>query len=111
MMADVIDLAQAKLERSPHKTGHVKCGACGHHWVAVVPADQPEGFECPSCGTHRGMWDYPFDIQEGDAGYHCGLCGHDGWIIAVKPSGHRYIVCKSCGSIDRWPFGTTEPQS
>jgi len=96
----VIDFAQAKIEAGRHKSGRVKCGACKHEWVAVVPADAPEGFECPSCGTMRGMWNYPFDIEDGDASYRCGVCGHDGWILAAKKSGHRYIVCKACGNVD-----------
>jgi DNA-directed RNA polymerase subunit RPC12/RpoP len=104
-MADnVVDFAQAKLEASPHKTGQVKCGACKHTWVCVVPAETPEGFECPSCGTMRGLWNHGFDIASGDASYRCGSCEHDGWILAVKPSGHQYIVCKSCGNIDRPPI-------
>jgi len=100
----VIDFAQAKLEASPHKTGQVKCGACKHEWVAVVPADAPECFECPNCGTMRGMWNYGFDIEAGDASFRCKNCQHDGFILAVKPSGHEYIVCKSCGTIDRPPI-------
>lgn len=102
-MSEVVDLAAERLARGRHKCGQVRCGACGHTWEAVVPADAPEGFECPSCGTHRGMWDYPFDVEVGDATYRCATCGHDGWLLAAKPSGHRFIVCKSCGHIEDQP--------
>jgi DNA-directed RNA polymerase subunit RPC12/RpoP len=100
----VVDFAQKKLESSPHKTGEVKCVACKHTWIAVVPADAADGFECPNCNTMRGMWNYGFDIEAGDASFRCMNCEYDGFIIAVKPSGHNYIVCKSCGTIDRPPM-------
>jgi hypothetical protein len=48
-MADVIDINANK----PHWTGHVKCSACGHEWIAVAP-EGTHFCECPTCHEVAG---------------------------------------------------------
>lgn len=48
-MADVVDLEDERLARSPHMTFQVRCVSCGHEWQAVVPVPVPHHMECSQC--------------------------------------------------------------
>lgn len=72
-MAQVLSLAAAREERTPHMTGEARCAACGHEWVAVAPVGTHE-LDCPSCGCTKGHMKRP--VMRGDERFVCD-CGCD----------------------------------
>lgn len=80
-------------------SGDAKCLACRHEWPAVAPLGTT-ALECPECGTHRGVYKYPFVRGYGDPDrphYTCS-CGND--LFGVTPRG---IYCPQCGA-DHRPY-------
>lgn len=49
----IVDLDKYKKDRTPHRTGMVKCLQCKHEWQETAP-EEVYKFECPSCGLERG---------------------------------------------------------
>lgn len=88
-MTDVIDLKQRILERGHHRAGPARCLNCKHEWEAVAPIGVCD-MECPSCGTHQGVFkgvsntefaqlqcncgEFTFFIDEHSA--YCAHCGN-----------------------------------
>ena len=91
MTATVIDLQEQREARQPHVGGPAKCLACGHNWLSVSPLPITYGLECPECGTHRGVYDYPLDEPRGTIVLTCIYCGDTAWIIT--PDHARCIKC------------------
>lgn len=87
--SSVIDLAQARIARSPHLSGDAKCLACGHQWVAVAPVGTV-WLECPACSLERGR--YVAQVERPGPHWHCG-CGND--LFRVTPDGP---YCPNCGA-------------
>lgn len=91
---NVVDLAQARIDRSPHLSGPCKClnPACGHVWNGVVPDGSAEPFLCPKCNLHRGVWDCIFGAGAGQEQFVCFGCGVTHFIIRRTD-----VVCVGCG--------------
>jgi hypothetical protein len=87
---NVIDLAQARAERTPHRSGEARCISCRHEWIAVVPTGI-EWFECPSCGLAKGR--YRFHCAPVDRAVWTCNCGNDVFFVTDK----QEIVCPNCG--------------
>lgn len=91
-VADVIDLATARAERTPHTSGDARCLRCDHRWVQVQPAgDAPNGMECPSCHCMTGSYVYLFRPPDGVPFLTCN-CGNQHFLITEKLS-----LCANCG--------------
>ena len=89
----VKSLDDYKRKKTPHVTGEVRCLACRHEWVAVVPDTLEEPFECPNCGVNKGRFKYPYSPPKGCALWTCN-CGCD--LFYKLSSG--YLMCPNCGS-------------
>jgi predicted RNA-binding Zn-ribbon protein involved in translation (DUF1610 family) len=68
-------------------TGPVRCRGCGHKWVGISPEGAVE-FECPECGTLKGVRDSLITPEER---YAC-KCGCDVFSFSKKN-----IYCANCG--------------
>jgi len=75
--------------------GPAMCTACKHVWTAVAPAGTFE-FECPSCGTMRGI--LSGHVTPGKEPMFVHTCGC--WAFAIgKVMG---TVCIGCGEAVDW---------
>lgn len=88
MSADIVDLAQARIDRSPHGSGPAKCLHCGHTWVAVVQIGVV-GFPCPECHLDKGVMTGLYSSDKYDWACACGN-------ILYRISEKR-IYCVLCG--------------
>lgn len=88
MLAEVIDLAAARLEREPHSSGLAVCLDCKHEWQAVAPADI-QWLECPECGLVRGRFKFQF---EKDCKHLVCDCGNDLFHVTLEGT-----YCPNCG--------------
>lgn len=88
-MNNVIDFAAAKEDRVPHMSGHARCLACKHEWVAVSPTGTL-WLECPECTLLRGRYMYPV-VRDAIPHLECN-CGND--LFQVTPDG---TYCPNCG--------------
>ncbi len=89
-MAKIIDLAQAKLERSPHIAGEAFCPLCQHTWTGIWPAGTVN-LECPSCHSLRGRSRYDISPAEGQQIWTC-KCGEQFFNILADR-----VHCPGCG--------------
>lgn len=89
-MADVVDLAAARAERSPHLSGEAQCLECQHRWVAVAPIGTVQ-LECPACRSARGIWRYPVGLEPPQVRFICNQCDND--IFQVQPDAYFCIRC------------------
>lgn len=94
-MADVIDLNQKRIERSPHGAGPFVCLGCNHKWTAVVALPMKEWVDCPSCGLEKGVAEGPFLYNE-KPHYTCS-CGNRLWMVASHG-----VYCPMCGDLADW---------
>lgn len=92
----IVDLDKYKKDRTPHRTGMVKCLQCKHEWKAVAPEEVYE-FECPGCGLERGAWCNHQPVMQGDLVYTCSTCGGDYYVICKSPDHGIYHMCATCG--------------
>jgi Zn finger protein HypA/HybF involved in hydrogenase expression len=54
-MAEVIDFAQAKRDRTPSREGKALCLNCKFCWEAVAPS-ATVSLQCPQCRTMQGVF-------------------------------------------------------
>lgn len=80
------------IELGAHIEGHGWCMNCKHEWEAVAPVGTTR-LECPSCGTHNGVWRGSCSPPEGQSLWVCSVCGND--VFTVQP--HR-AFCTRCGT-------------
>lgn len=85
---NIIDLNQARKERSPHSTGKARCLQCGHEWVAVAPVGAV-WLECPHCQVERGCFIGPC-APENNTVWQCN-CGN--LMFFLTPDGPMCPVC------------------
>lgn len=85
----VVDLAAARMARTPHNTGDARCLGCLHKWCAVAPVGVVV-LECPSCGLERGRF-MGNCLRENAKHWTCN-CGND--LFHVTPDG---TYCPGCG--------------
>lgn len=83
----IISLAEAKAAREPHLSGPAMCLCCRHKWRAVAPVGTTE-FECPSCGTHKGVFETT--VVVGKMVFECN-CGCD--LFRISPDGPYCVNC------------------
>jgi hypothetical protein len=88
-MSQVIDLAAAREERTPHLSGAAVCLNCRHQWIAVAPVGVFQ-MECPSCHTEKGVWNRPVGD---DLVWMCN-CGSYHFAITKT-----HALCLHCGTL------------
>lgn len=80
-----------KPREDPHANGDAFCIFCKHEWLAVAPVGTMQ-LECPSCGSLKGIWKFPFAPNEGQLVRECN-CSNQ--LFYITPDGH---VCANCGT-------------
>lgn len=93
-MADIISLAQRKLENDHHLSGPAVCMACKHEWEAVVPVGTIE-LECPNCHIHKGLLKYGC---EPTTAWVCGCGCH---VFMLSGESHE-MICWNCGQYQKF---------
>lgn len=86
----IIDLAQAKLDRTPHCQGPAFCMGCNHEWIGVWPAGKVD-LECPNCHAHRGRGKFNITPPATEL-VTCNKCGNQ--LFNLMPDG---FFCPGCG--------------
>lgn len=81
---------------APHATGDAICTRCRHEWVAVAPVGQTQ-LECPECGTHCGLFKFPFGPSVGDAMFTCDCGSSLFYIVRAKADAVAAVRCRGCG--------------
>ena len=95
-MSKITDLSKYKEERTPHHQGKAKCTGCLHEWQAVAP-EGTSGFECPSCGTFKGVWMSHVGAPDSHEWFQCVPCGSYFFnLLRCKEHG-EYFLCVNCG--------------
>lgn len=94
-MAEVVSLAAAREERTPHLAGEALCIGCHHKWEAAAPVGTWQ-LECPECGSMKGIWRNPIGAAIGDSYFSC-HCGCEA-LTAYLRGGRFYLKCMSCGT-------------
>ena len=74
----------------PHIQGPAKCLECGHKWHVVAPEGDAT-FECPECGTYKGVLIGVISPDENTEIWVCN-CGCD--FFNVLNDG---FMCVRCG--------------
>lgn len=93
MAADIVQFPRREREQEQEQgyaAGTAVCSGCKHEWAAVAPIGAVE-MECPACGTHKGLWKYPF-TPSGDVQWACN-CGSTLFFLD-----HKSPVCRECGT-------------
>lgn len=85
---NIVDLAKAREERTPHRAGEARCLQCGHEWVAVAPVGETR-LECPECKTDKGVFQGLCYPQDGYI-WRCN-CGNE--LFLIMPDGKLCPVC------------------
>ena len=75
----------------PHSEGPALCIECGHRWQAVAPIGAVN-FECPACGTVKGVWVHACEPIDETHQWRC-QCG--GAFFNLYPTGAP--MCARCG--------------
>lgn len=78
-----------------HGAGEAFCFQCKHEWVSVAPTGTVQ-LECPNCHTMKGLFKFPFNVEEGDLVRVCN-CGNS--LFRLTPEGH---LCVNCGIYQRY---------
>lgn len=94
-MTKIVDLEKYKEDRTPHFQGTAKCTNCLHEWQAVAP-EGTSGFECPSCGTDKGVWANHVGAMEGHEWFKCN-CGSFFFNLLRSKEHGEYLLCCNCG--------------
>jgi hypothetical protein len=92
-MAEILSLAKAREERSPHLSGRAVCIGCKHVWQAVAPVGTVE-LECPACGLEKGR--YAGLVETATRRWTCN-CGNDLFHITTDD-----IYCVGCGAVQKF---------
>lgn len=79
--------------------GEAFCLACKYEWQAVAPVGTLD-LECPECGSDRGQFKHPFDVEEGATIWECG-CGSTYFQLVKEDYGHD-LMCVGCGIRQRF---------
>lgn len=95
-MAEVVSLAAAREERTPHWEGTAYCTGCHHEWEAVAPLES-RWIDCPACGANKGCPKRPFGAAEGDLLLTCTSCGGEA-LTAYQRKGRMWVRCMGCGA-------------
>lgn len=90
----VVDLAAARLARTPHTSGPCVCLGCKHEWVGVAPSGTI-AVECPACGTEKGVRAGTVFVDEP----HWNCRGCDNNYLRVVAAG---IYCPLCATAWNW---------
>lgn len=96
---NVTNIASRRKEpRDPHFQGPALCLACRHEWHAVAPIGLHQ-FECPACGTLRGVWKLPVGVSPGTKVFTCMVEGCDSQHMHVirTAEGLWRVDCVRCG--------------
>ena len=92
-----VKVLEFKRPDEPHCAGEAICSHCKHEWVAAAPVGC-RNLECPSCGTHQGIFKWPFSPAEGDESYQCN-CGSDDFFIMRRPGwANGAVFCRGCST-------------
>ncbi len=91
MPAEIVSLAAAREERTPHMQGEARCAACGHEWQAVAPVGTHE-MECPACGSIKGHM--VNSVMRGSERFVCN-CGCDVFRISREHGPY----CVNCAEV------------
>jgi hypothetical protein len=70
------------------------CIGCRHEWHQVAPVGDFQ-FDCPSCGSNKGIFKYPFGAHVGDSVFKCN-CGCEA-LTAYMHKGKFWLRCMNCG--------------
>lgn len=94
----VVDLNSRRVV--PHLEGKARCLACQHEWAATSALKldgSHAGLDCPSCGTHRGV----FKATVSPVRYWvCAACSCDVFMLdGDDPTKGWWPRCISCGLI------------
>lgn len=92
MAADVIALRDYR----PYAKGEAICLDCKHTWHHEDDIGA-QSFDCPSCGSGRGVWHYPFSANVGEQIFSCN-CGSEYFFITTTA-----VKCAKCG-VTHKPF-------
>ena len=95
MTGNVVSLADARAERTPHLSGEARCINCNHSWAAVAPVGAWQ-LECPACGTLHGLWRYPVGGRDEDPTLLC-KCGCEAMTAYIR-DGFKRVRCMRCGT-------------
>lgn len=88
-MADVVSLAEARAERTPHLEGRARCISCKHEWHAVAPVGT-DVLERPECSLPKGR--FMHEVRRGGKVWTCN-CGCE--LFSIAPQIGPY--CINCG--------------
>ena len=92
---ELVDLAQERLDRTPHRLGHVACICCGHEYDAVAPVGV-HALECTQCGQFMAFYTHPVEPGVGDLVWRCDFCNGQAFSKIIR-NGTRYFWCCGCG--------------
>ena len=90
-----VKVLEFKRPGDPHSSGEAICAHCKHEWVAVASAGQ-RNLECPSCGSARGVFKWPFGPSVGDEGYKCNCGCEDFFIMRRGMQASGILFCRGC---------------
>jgi hypothetical protein len=93
--SNVVSLAKAREERSPHLSGEARCLQCGHEWAAVSPVGTTV-LECPSCRLPKGVF-RGLVTPNSPTIWICHCKCDTFWLT---PQG---AFCQLCGDVQNWP--------
>lgn len=103
-MPKVVDIRPKIEAKKPHLQGRAVCLACKHEWEAVTPVGCPDGLECPSCGTSRGIMAAPtaaFEDINGDPVSYltCATCESSVFMLIYQEKSLVKPMCRGCGQV------------
>lgn len=90
-MADVIDLAKARQERTLHISGVAYCMACDHEWTGAWPLGVTE-LECPECKSMKGRSKFTVSPPPDSMAFTC-ACKNQHFLLL-----DGRIHCPNCGN-------------
>lgn len=93
-MTNIVDLQEARKERTPHAAGKAVCISCKHEFVYVAQVGIL-WFDCPSCGLEKATWKYTFGLKSGTEFKVC-VCGNE--LFYITRTGH---LCALCGNLHK----------
>lgn len=76
-------------------SGEAFCLNCNHTWINIGKTGTIQ-LECPSCHTLKGLYKFPFHVEEGEAFREC-TC--ENYLFIITPNGH---LCPNCGDYQNY---------
>lgn len=101
--AQVVDLGQERLDRTPHKYGFARCITCNFEFMAVAP-NGTYSLPCPSCKCGAAFFIHPVEASEGDAVWSCSYCGGQAFSSVIRNDVHRFWCCGCASYIEPEEF-------